>query len=61
MVTVAGGNKLDDLWFKTWSRLSRHGVVDMTIYFHVLKDKDEVRTFWKEGYFCGIHRVSYED
>jgi hypothetical protein len=27
-VTVAGGNKLDGLWFETWSRLSRRGVVD---------------------------------
>jgi hypothetical protein len=25
-VTVAGGNRLDGLWFETWSRLSRHGV-----------------------------------
>jgi hypothetical protein len=38
-LTVASGNKLDGLWFETGSRLSRHGVVDMTIYIHVLKEK----------------------
>jgi hypothetical protein len=30
-VTVAGGNRLDGLWFETWSRLSRQGVVDYCI------------------------------
>jgi hypothetical protein len=27
-VTVAGGNRLDDLWFETWSKLSKQGVVN---------------------------------
>jgi hypothetical protein len=26
-MTVVGGNKLDGLWFETWSRPSRRGVV----------------------------------
>jgi hypothetical protein len=34
-VTIEGGNKLDGLWFETWSRLSRHRVVYRIIYIHV--------------------------
>jgi hypothetical protein len=27
-VTFGGGNRLDGVWFETWSRLSRRGVFD---------------------------------
>jgi hypothetical protein len=38
-VMVAGGNILDGLQFETWSRLSNDGVVYITIYIHVSKEK----------------------
>jgi hypothetical protein len=38
-VTVVGGNMSDGVWLETWRRLSRHGVVDMTTYIHVPKEK----------------------
>jgi hypothetical protein len=53
-VTVAGGNKLDGLWFETWRKLSRHGVVDMTIYIHVPKEKrTKLVPYGKKGTFVG--------
>jgi hypothetical protein len=57
-VTVGGGNRLDGLWFETWSKLSRHGVVDMTVYIHVPKEKrKKLEPFGKKGTFVG-YRVS---
>jgi hypothetical protein len=39
---------------ETWSRLSRHRAVYMTIHIPCNKgEEDEVRTFWQEGYFAG--------
>jgi hypothetical protein len=38
-VMVAVGNRLDGLYFNTWSRLSRHRVLYMTVYIHVPKVK----------------------
>ena len=37
-MTIADENMLDDLWIETWSRLSKHGIVNMTICIHVPKD-----------------------
>jgi hypothetical protein len=58
-VTVAGDNRSDGLWFETWSRLSRHGVVNMTIYIHVPKEKrTKLEPYEKKGTFVG-YRVSH--
>jgi hypothetical protein len=60
-VTIAGGNKLDGLWFETWSRIFRHGVVDMTIYIHALKEtRTKLEPSGKKGTFVG-YKESHMD
>jgi hypothetical protein len=60
-VTVAGGNILDGLWFETWSRLSRHGVVYMTIYIHIPKAKrTKLEPSGKKDIFVG-YRVFHTE
>jgi hypothetical protein len=44
---------------KTWSRLSRHRVVYMTIHIHVMKEKRmKSKPYEKKGTFAG-YRVSH--
>jgi hypothetical protein len=58
---VAGGNMLDGLWFETWSRLSRHGVVGVTEYIHVLKEKRmKLEPSGKKGTFVGYRESHME-
>jgi hypothetical protein len=63
MVTVVSGNMLDGLWFETWSRLSRQGVVDMTIYIHVRRRRgrtSKLEPFGKKGTFVGYKESHME-
>jgi hypothetical protein len=58
---VAGGNKLDGLWFETCSRLSRHGVVYMAIYIHISKAKrSKLEPSGKKYIFVG-YRVFHSE
>jgi hypothetical protein len=53
-VTTVGGNKLDGLWFETWSKLSRQGVVYMTIYIHKpIEKRTKLEPSRKKGTFVG--------
>jgi hypothetical protein len=49
-VTVVGGNILNGIYFDTWSRLSKHGVVYMIVYIHISKMKLEPSE--KKDIFC---------
>jgi hypothetical protein len=58
---VAGGNRSDGLWFETWSRLSRQGVVYMPVYIHVPKEKrTKLEPSGKKGTFVGYRESHME-
>jgi len=53
-VTVASSNMSDGIWFETWRKLSRNGVVDMIVYIHVSKEKrTKLEPYGKKSTFVG--------